>query len=329
MKRIIKILCVALTVLVVSGVGLGVWMFTAYSGAQDNPFAAFSNATTLGVDEPVSKDGATYYSKDQTVHILILGIDSNASRESRNKGYRSDVMILLTVDFKHNRISTVSIPRDTRVDMNKLDPATGEVVSKTTNKINAAYAFGGGPNHFGAQNAMDCTENFLSCNGKFNIPVDLYVSIDMDGIPKLVKTVGGVDVVLDRDLKGIGKKGEKVTITEKSADSYLRNRKTGGGDDGRAARQVEFVVQILQKIQKKGAMNLASRLYSDFLTYGKTNMTLEQVLSLATILESVDVDELERYRVRGTGETINGSWQYIPDMDELEEFILKEFYDKD
>ena len=76
-------------------------------------------------------------------------------------------------------------------------------------------------------------------------------------------------------------------------------------------------------------MKLAPQLFSDFLTYGRTNMTTEQVLSLATIMESVDVEDLTRYRVKGTGKTINGSWQYIPDMDELEQFILDEFYDKE
>ncbi len=326
MRRVIKALCVLLSVLVVGLVGLGVWLYTVYSGVRNDPFSAFSSTA---VGQTVSSNGSTYYTKDQIVHILILGIDSNESREARNKGYRSDVMILLTVDFQHNRMSTISIPRDTRVEMNRLDYTTGEVTSRTTNKINAAYAFGGGPDHYGAQNAMDCTEEFLSCNGQFDIPIDLYVSIDMDGIPQLVNTVGGVEVVLDRDLEGIGSEGETVTITESNADEYLRNRHTGGGDDGRAARQVEFIVQILKKIQEEGAMQLVPQLFSDFLTYGKTNMTMEQVLSLASMMDSVDIDDLTRYRVEGSGDTINGTWYYIADMDALEQFILEEFYDQD
>ena len=58
-------------------------------------------------------------------------------------------------------------------------------------------------------------------------------------------------------------------------------------------------------------------------------MTMEQVLSLASTMESVDIDDLTRYRVEGSGDTINGTWYYIADMDALEQFILEEFYDQD
>ena len=323
MKKIIKILCVVLSVLVVGLVGLGAWAFSVYNSVKDDPFSPFSKIPSSG--QTVEDGGNQYKFKDQLVHILILGIDSNEAREEKHKGYRSDVMILLSIDFENNKMTTISIPRDTRTEMNKLDYKTGEITSRTTNRINAAYAFGGGPNYYGAQNAMDCTEEFLSCNGALDIEIDLYVSIDMDGIPKLVNTVGGVEVVLDRDLDGIGKKGETVTITEKTADDYLRNRKNGGGgDDGRASRQVDFIISILKKVQKQGVMKLAPQLYADFTSYGKTNLTLEQVFALASVMSKVDIDEMERYRI--TGKTEN--YQLIADKDALKEFMLEHFYNQ-
>lgn len=321
MKKAIKVLCIILSVLVVGLVGLGAWLYSVYSRVSDNPFSAFDKISSGG--QTVEEDGTQYTFKDEMVHILILGIDSNEEREEKHKGYRSDVMILLTVDFKNNALSTISIPRDTRVEMNKLDYDTGEVTSRTTNRINAAYAFGGGPDHYGAQNAMDCTEEFLSCGGRFNIPIDLYISIDMDGIPKLVNTVGGVEVVLDRDLEGVGSKGETVTITEETADTYLRERYSGGGDDGRASRQVDFIISILKKIQDQGVLKLAPQLYSDFITYGQTNLSLEQILALASVMDDMDIDAIERYRVTGT---TRSDYQIEPDTDALAEFILEHFY---
>ena len=47
------------------------------------------------------------------VNILLLGIDSNAEREAASKGYRSDVMIVLTLNGQTNEVSMLSIPRDT------------------------------------------------------------------------------------------------------------------------------------------------------------------------------------------------------------------------
>lgn len=328
MKKIIKLLCIILSVLVVGLVGLGAWVFSVYNSVRDDPFGAFDKLASgsEGPQKTIEEDGKKYTFKQKQANILILGIDSNEAREQKQKGYRSDVMILLTIDFETNKMSTISIPRDTRTEMNKLNYKTGEITSRTTNRINAAYAFGGGPKNYGAQNAMDCTEEFMSCDGKFNIPIDLYVSIDMDGIPKLVNTVGGVEVVMDRDLSGIGKKGQTVTITEKTADDYLRNRKNGGGgDDGRAARQVDFIISIFKKIQKQGMMKLAPQLYADFTSFGRTNLTLEQVLALATVMSDVDMDELVRYRV--TGKTLD-NYQLQPDKGALAEFILNNFYDQ-
>ena len=58
-------------------------------------------------------------------------------------------------------------------------------------------------------------------------------------------------------------------------------------------------------------------------------MTMEQELSLASMMDSVDIDDLTRYRVEGSGDTIKGTWYYIADMDAMEQFILEEFYDQD
>ena len=98
---------------------------------------------------------------------------------------------------------------------------------------------------------MDCMEEFLSCDGEFDIPIDYYVSIDLDGLPKLAESLGGVEVVLDRTPSGIGKKGETVTINKKNIDDYLRRRyDDGGGDDGRAARQQEFIEAVIKKFRR-------------------------------------------------------------------------------
>ena len=153
---------------------------------------------------------------------MCIRDSSNAAREAAHKGYRSDTMILCSFDFTNNRLNMISVPRDTRTKVNKLDYDTGEVVDQTTNRINTAYTFGGGPDHYGAQNAMDCMEEFLSCDGEFDIPIDYYVSIDLDGLPKLAESLGGVEVVLDRTLRGIGKKGQVQRVPGKKTEPGVK-----------------------------------------------------------------------------------------------------------
>ena len=323
MRKTIKILAVILAVLILAAGGLAVWLYTSYNRYKDDPMSAFENK----VNQTIEIDGTQYSGNEKIVNILLLGIDSNEEREEQSKGYRSDMMVLCSVDFKNTNMTMLSIPRDTRTTVNKLDTKTGEVTSTVTNRINAAYAFGGGPKKFGAQNAMAAVEAFISCDGKFDIPVDYFLSIDMDGMPKLAEIVGGVEVTLDRDLSGIGKKGEKVTIDKTNIDAYVRNRKTGGTDDGRAARQVDYLQAVAGKIKKMGATTAGPALFTQMGSFSKTNLGVNEVLSLCTFIADFDTDEITQYRVQGENKKIDGAWYFLADMDKLAKFIVEEYYE--
>ena len=67
----------------------------------------------------------------------------------------------------------VSVPRDTRA----------KIVGKgTTEKINHAYAYGG------PKMAVNSLEKLM------DVPVDHYISIDMDGVKTVVDELGGVTI---------------------------------------------------------------------------------------------------------------------------------------
>jgi polyisoprenyl-teichoic acid--peptidoglycan teichoic acid transferase len=65
-------------------------------------------------------------------NILVLGADAGSKSRQGTQG-RSDTIILIRTDPDNHKIALLSIPRDLRVDI----PRHG------TQKINAAYAFGG------------------------------------------------------------------------------------------------------------------------------------------------------------------------------------------
>ena len=151
----------------------------------------------------------------------------------------------------------------------------------------------------------------------------------MDGLPRLADALGGVEVVMDRTISGVGREGETVTITSDNIDAYVRTRKGGGGDDGRAGRQVTFITEALKKLKSEGIINLAPALFSEFLSYGKTNLNLDQVVSLASFADKTDLDNLNTYRVPSTGKKISGTDYQIVDMTALEQYVLETFYDPD
>ncbi|CDD78428.1 cell envelope-related function transcriptional attenuator common domain protein [Cryptobacterium sp. CAG:338] len=80
--------------------------------------------------------------------------------------------ILARVDPKEKEVTLISIPRDTQVDI----PGHG------TQKINAAYAFGG------ASLAVDTVSELAG------VPISHYAEIDFDGFKAVVDALGGIEV---------------------------------------------------------------------------------------------------------------------------------------
>ena len=353
MRTGIKVLSVLLAVLIVSAIGLGVWAYSIYKGVAEDPLSAFKIPRASTVSTVVESE-QTYEKTEGIINILLLGIDTTEAREKNNKGWRSDTIILCSFNFNDGKVTMISVPRDSYCDfINVIDVDTGDVEYVTTNKINAAYCFGGGPDDFVAEYAMDCLSQFFSCEGRLEVPIHYYASIDIDGLPELADDLGGVDVVLEQDMIDIynkdtgvttsyGYKGDTVTITSENIDNFVRSRSSdAGGEDGRALHQMLFLLSAAKKIQQQGAMQSMTALVNTLLKYIKTNLSMEQFVALANFVDGkyssdgkFDIDEdLTRYRVPGEGkmETVNGNrrWYFHPDMDELYAFLLEEYYDPD
>lgn len=338
MNKLIKIIAIVLGVLVVICAGVVVWTYQTAKDVYNNPFSAFEAPTSdlEALDEKdtsvkvVDDEGEkTYVKSEKLVNILLLGIDSTAEREAQHKGYRSDVMILCTFDMENNTINMLSFPRDLYVDVYKMDTKTGEVTGTTKNRINTAYSHGGGPKKFGAKNAMLTVENLMSMNGEFEVDVDYFASIDIDALPKIAEAVGGVEVELNANVSGLGKKGEVITVTPKNIDTYIRDRKTSGGDYSRAERQQRYLIAVAKKIQKEGAVAAATSIYQKISSDVQTNLTLDQITAIAGFIQDFNMDELTRHAVEASGmRTSTGASVQKLDEEAFHTYMLEHFYDE-
>ena len=328
-KKAIKVIAIVWCVLLVCCLGAVLALYGSYKEISKDPLSVLNKG---GSGHTVLLEGeeseSEYVRQDHMINILLLGIDTNDERESQNMGWRSDVIILCSLNFDDKTMDMVTIPRDTYVSMNKLDRKTGEIKSRTNDKINAAYAYGGGPKGYGAKNSLDCVKEFLSCSGRLDIQIDYYATIDMDGIPKLVDAVGGVEVTLDAALPGYGKAGQTVTITGKNVDTFVRNRKEGGGGDpGRNSRQQKLIIALAKKIKSMGAVDAVTKLYNEVITYMQTNVSLDEALALASFLQGFNVDAgISQYRLETSPKMMNGIYYEMPDEEVVYKFALEHFY---
>ena len=279
--------------------------------------------------------GKEYIRNENIVNILFLGIDTNTERKIARKGYRSDMVMVCAIDAEKKKATLISIPRDTLTTIYKVDEDTGQVTDTLQQKINTAYAYGGGATKYSYENAMACVQMFLERRNQLeeplgftlDIPIYMYAGIDMDGITKVASAVGGVELTLEKYIPGVGSKGQTVLLKYSNAEEYLRNRHDTGGDLDRARRQQKFMVALAKKIKSMGAADIILSLYDELQKYVYTNLDTGQMMDFAKLLMDLNIDGIQVITVPGTGKGSKAYYYYHDEKATLD-LLLDVYYEE-
>ena len=197
--------------------------------------------------------------------ILILGSDRRNQQLSGKYG-NSDTAMLVRLDPDSNTISVLSIPRDLKVDI----PGYG------TNKINAAYSFGG---------PKLALQTIKSVTG---LEINHLVNVDFTGFARAVNAIGCVYVDVDRryyippnsGTSAINLQPGYQALCGFNALSFARYRHTDT-DIVRAARQQEFLREARAKVPPTTLFADRSKLIKIFTHYTSSDInSAEQMLQL-------------------------------------------------
>ena len=136
-------------------------------------------------------------------YILLLGTDGRAGEED----FRADTIILTRVDPVNKRLTMLSIPRDTRVELDGYG----------IQKINAAYAFEG------AGGAVRAVSELC------DVGVNHVAVVHLDELAGLVDYLGGVTVnvsesIYDPEHTGVSLEAGLQTLTGEQAVAWARTR---------------------------------------------------------------------------------------------------------
>jgi len=251
------------------------------------------------------------------VNILVLGMDCSAERmETEREDFRTDTMLLVTINFNTGKVDMITTPRDSYVKVTK---ATGQLY-----KVNAAAYFGGGLCHSGFMNACD------TISGVFGgIPVPYYIGVDMDGLKALIDAMGGVEYDVDVDF--IGDSGQKYKKGLQHMDGtqvldYLRLRKGYGTDVDRQARQRRMLVAIFKQLAQTGQIKNLPKIYQALSDMVYTNLTFEQICALVVFGASFDDwDNIGQYTLPGEYHTAYGVYYYLLDQKAKADLVKKIF----
>ncbi len=178
----------------------------------------------------------------------------------------SDTMLMMRFDPRNERIAVMSIPRDTRTNVD------GEVT-----KINEANR-DGGP----ASSAKAVSELMGG------VGVDRYIRINVQGVEKLIDAIGGVKVNVPKDMKYqddsqhlyINLKAGEQRLDGDKALQFLRFRYDDNGDIGRVQRQQMFMSALVEQALNPATIARLPKILSVIQSNVDTNLSVEELVAL-------------------------------------------------
>ena len=321
-KALVIIVCVLVGLAVLLGGTVGVLALLGRSSLRGNGDDMSLPDSEAGV---VKYNGKSYRYNEDMVCVLLMGIDGDKPSGSSGFGNanQSDVNMLAALDLKNNKITLISISRDSMCVMDVLDE-NGENSGTTTAQLALAHSFGDG-------GAVSC-ELVQSAVSRlfYDLPISAYASIYMDGVLKLINQLGGVTITINEPVLGYAQ-SQQVTLYGQSAESFLRYREhTVDGNNGRMQRQRQVMLALMQTALNKVRENPASivELYNSVSSYVTTDIGISEMTYLATQAGGMQFDGDIR---NVEGESVLGNYdhaEYIVDKNALYELVLDVFYEE-
>ncbi len=165
----------------------------------------------------------------------------------------------------------------------------------------------------------------------YGLPIDGYCALNMDGLPVLTDSVGGVTVTVPNDsLAEVDPgyaKGAVVTLKGEDTEQFVRYRNTEISQSAiaRMERQQEYIRAFGEALKKASADKaLVTDLYKAIEPYMVTNMGKSRFVDLT---ESVsEGKKVNRWTIPGEGIQGKEYDEYVVDDDALYEKTVETFY---
>lgn len=272
--------------------------------------------TDILADEPLKEEGV--------INILLIGNDSRVNGEDG----RSDAMILVSISNKTKTIYMTSLLRDIYV----------EIPGHESNRLNAAYAFGG----------PELLLETIKLN--FDIEVNRYVQVNFQAFANLIDAVGGVDLELTNDeVQLVNAYLNEYNLLENrpidtdylpadasgllhlngpQALAYSRNRYIGS-DFGRTERQRKILEAVIRQLPSSVLTNL-NDLIEGILPNLTTNISKVECYTL-----SLEVPRVLTYDIVQASIPLEGTYQNVTirkmsvlqvDFEKNKEYIRTQIY---
>lgn len=321
--RFAAVIIAGAAVLAVAGLG--------YAGIQKKKAAEAASAkATVEADDSntVTWQGKTYKYNQNLSNYLLLGVDKRTPAETRvgkADAGQADALFLLSLNRKTKEMTMISIPRDTMTDVESFD-LEGKSLGKSKDHISLSYGYGDG----GAESCK-LTQEAVS-NLFYGLPIQGYLAMNLDGIPELTKSVGGLTVTVPNNSLEYEypefAEGAEVTLTEENTEVFLRSRDVDESQSAiyRMERQKAFLDAFSKKAKECYEQNakFAADLFVAIKPYTVTNISEDRLMKLFQTAD--EGDGYTEWTVPGEGTQGLSFDEYHVDDDALYAKIMETFY---
>lgn len=245
----------------------------------------------MHVEAQAALDGTELLANKDVYNILLIGVDRRDSSWNGN----SDVMILMSINYKTKKMHMMSFMRDLYADI----PGHGVM------KLNAACAIGGAP------------LLIETIEANYKVKINNYASVDFASMAKIIDAVGGIELTMSEAEVNSANGMVQMMCQEQNEDAsahmiagpgtfhcdgyqavaYARIRSVGNSDFQRTERQRTVLTQIMGKLREMSFTKLNSFVRT-VLPYVTHNIESGEMLGLVTKVPIVLTSyELGRSRV--------------------------------
>lgn len=271
-------------------------------------------------------NGSKYRYNEEVTNLLFMGVDKRdiENKTEEGMGGQSDVIVMMAIDTKNQKITMVSLPRDTMTDVAVYDTA-GQYVGMREMQVCLAYAYGDGK-----ETSCEYMESAVR-RIFYNIPVQTYYALDLDGIAALNDSVGGVDVISPETI-GDFVSGQLYHLEGKMAESFVRTRSHEVKEANlyRMERQKTYVKAFMSKVftATKEDITTPVTMFNESAPYSCTNLNASKVAYLAKEVVLGGGMTTTMMTVPGDMTLVDHYAQYHIDEDAFYEMFLSIYYEK-
>ena len=227
--------------------------------------------------------------KGDVVNILVCGIDyeegRNYSNDPTSNDGMTDMILYVQFDIKNGALRMLQIPRNSLVTTKnkKVTLSNGKTYAATNYQINSVALSNGGSIAALADVIYD----------QFRLPIDYYVTVDMQALVDMVDNFGGIEVYIPHDMSYGGSKLLKGyrNLDGASAEFFVRCRHGDGyanSDIDRLNMQRYFYAGLFKRARAMGVTDILNQLPLVFKNYIKTDMDITTIAKLVVSFLKID-----------------------------------------